>query len=37
MALIAISALLLMRHQENITRLVLGQESKIGETKSTKA
>ena len=34
MALIAISALLLMRHQDNITRLVLGQESKIGETKS---
>ena len=34
MALIAISALLLMRHQDNITRLVLGQESKIGEKKS---
>ena len=32
-ALIAISALLLMRHQDNITRLVLGQESKIGERK----
>jgi len=23
-----------MRHQDNITRLVLGQESKIGEKKS---
>jgi glycerol-3-phosphate acyltransferase PlsY len=34
MALIAISGLLLMRHQDNITRLVLGQESKIGEKKS---
>ena len=32
-ALISISALLLMRHQDNITRLVLGQESKIGEKK----
>jgi glycerol-3-phosphate acyltransferase PlsY len=31
--LIVISGLLLMRHQENITRLVLGQESRIGEKK----
>jgi glycerol-3-phosphate acyltransferase PlsY len=33
MALIVMSGLLLLRHQDNITRLVLGQEGKIGQKK----
>ena len=33
LAVLAMSALLLMRHKENITRLVTGQETKIGAKK----
>jgi glycerol-3-phosphate acyltransferase PlsY len=33
LAVMAMSALLLMRHKDNITRLVSGQETKIGAKK----
>jgi len=33
LAVMVMSALLLMRHKENITRLVMGQETKIGAKK----
>jgi glycerol-3-phosphate acyltransferase PlsY len=33
LAVMVMSALLLMRHKENITRLVTGQETKIGAKK----
>jgi glycerol-3-phosphate acyltransferase PlsY len=37
LAVMAMSALLLMRHKDNITRLVSGQESKIGAKKEAPA
>ena len=37
LAVMVMSALLLMRHKENITRLVMGQETKIGAKKDADA
>lgn len=37
LAVLVMSALLLMRHKENITRLVMGQETKIGAKKDADA